>query len=90
MANTSSAKKQIRSQAKKYVYNLRVKRTFRETRKEVEEQISSKKLDNIQEALTSFYKAVDKAAKANAIHKNTASRYKSRLTIKVNKALAAK
>jgi small subunit ribosomal protein S20 len=45
--------------------------------------------DEVTQSLSSFYKAVDKAAKTNVIHKNAAARYKSRLTKLVNSKLTA-
>ncbi len=81
MANTSSAKKAIRSSAKKAVNNIEHRKAFRDARKQVTKNIGTAKTP---ELLQSFYKQVDKAAKTNAISKNAAARYKSRLTKLVN------
>lgn len=83
MANTSSAKKAIRSQAKKSAKNLRHKQAFRDARKEVLKNAGSKELNTF---VAKFQKEVDKAAKVGAISKNAASRYKSRLQTKLNSA----
>jgi ribosomal protein S20 len=80
MANTSSAKKAIRSQKKKTTTNLRLRAAFREARKTLDSP----------EKLSMVYKQLDKAAKKHAIHPKTAARYKSRLTRKVNKPAKAK
>lgn len=77
MANTSSAKKAIRSSARKNVINLRVKRSYKEAKKDLEKSITEK--GDSKKLLAVVYKKIDKAAKLNVIHKNTASRYKSRL-----------
>lgn len=78
MANTSSAKKAIRSSERKKIINLRTKRAFKEASKAVGAKGSSA------DALTKAFKAIDKAAKANVIHRNTAARYKSKLAKKAN------
>jgi ribosomal protein S20 len=90
MANTKSAKKAIRRQGRQYVKNLRRNRTYREARKEVLEAVSAGNQKLTNEKLNSFYKAVDKAAKAGGpLHKNTAARYKANLTNRVNTAFAS-
>ena len=72
MAITSSAKKAIRASAKKRVFNLRRKDATSGATKAFMKSPSLATLD-------AAYKAIDKAAKSNVIHKNTASRKKSRL-----------
>jgi small subunit ribosomal protein S20 len=79
MANTSSAKKAIRVTARKTVINLRTRRAFKEARKAVLKAIAEKDKKTAQSLLPSAYKAIDKAAKANVLHKNTAGRYKAGL-----------
>jgi small subunit ribosomal protein S20 len=86
MANTSSAKKAIRQQAKKTIKNLRRKRDFRDSRREVLKAVEAGDLKLAQTSLQDFYQKVDKAAKHNGpLHENTAARYKARLTQVVNK-----
>lgn len=80
MANTKSAKKQVRAQAKKAVYNQTRRDAFRDARKVVKKALAKGDSESAQAALSGFYKAVDKAAKSKTIHKNAAARYKSRLT----------
>ena len=79
MPNLKAAKKAIKSDAKKYVQNLRAKRTMKDLEKEVR---STSSVDS----LSAAYKAIDKAAKIGVIKKNTASRKKSRLSKVVAKA----
>lgn len=83
MANTKSAQKAIRSQAKKAANNAQKRKTFKDERKEVLKMIAQGDTSKASEKLSSFYKAVDKAAKNNAISKNAAARYKSRLVAKL-------
>ncbi len=89
MANTSSAKKQIRAQARKQVMNKARSHAFRDSRKEVKLALANGDKAEVEKALTAFYKSVDKASKAHTVHANTAARYKSRLTKLVNQTLAA-
>ncbi len=85
MPNIKSAAKAMRSSARKRVYNLRTKDKFKSAIKTVKEALNSKSADEALKALTAAYAALDKAAKKNVIHKNTASRKKSRLAKAINK-----
>ena len=84
MANTSSAKKAIRVAARKTVYNLRHKRAYKDARKDVMDAVAAKKKDEAIALLPKAYKEIDKASKTKVLHKNTAARYKSSLSKKVN------
>jgi len=84
MANTSSAKKAIRVAARKTVINLRHRRAYKDARKDVMQAVEAKKKDEATSLLPKAYKEIDKAAKTRVLHKNTAARYKSNLTQKVN------
>ncbi len=79
MANTASAKKEIRAQRRKTQKNLKHKRAFRAAKKEVDKAIESGKKTKVDTAVQKYYKTIDKASKVDALHKNTAARYKSRL-----------
>jgi small subunit ribosomal protein S20 len=79
MANTRSAKKAIRSQARKRLYNLKRLTEFRQVRKLIKKAIENKNLEEANKLLPLAYKKIDKAAKTRAISKNAANRYKSRL-----------
>jgi small subunit ribosomal protein S20 len=79
MANTKSAKKAIRVTERKTVINLRIKRAYKEARKNVQKAISNKDVAKAVELLPLAYKQIDKASKKHVIHKNTAARYKSSL-----------
>jgi small subunit ribosomal protein S20 len=80
-----AAKKAMRADAKKAVFNLRRKRTMKTAEKKIGEFILHKKTKEAQEALPKTYKAIDKAAKRGLIKKNTASRKKSRLAQAIKK-----
>jgi small subunit ribosomal protein S20 len=87
MANTSSAKKAIRTQEKRTVKNLRRKRDFRDSKKKVLKAVETGDSKAATGALLEFNKKIDKATKT-FLHKNTAARQKSRLAKQVSAALA--
>lgn len=79
MAITSSAKRAIRTSARKRVYNVRRLDTMRESIKDVKKMVIAKKFTEAEKELSAVYKAIDKAAKRGVIKKNTAARKKSRI-----------
>jgi small subunit ribosomal protein S20 len=85
MALIKAAKKSIRSDAKKRVLNLQVKRAMKASVKNVKDLIVQKKAKEAQAALPEAYKKIDKAMKKGIIKKNTASRKKSRLSKAIKK-----
>ena len=85
MAITSSAKKAARASIKKMVFNVRTKRDFENEIKDIQKLVKEGKMKEAEKALPVAYKAIDKAMKRDYIKKNTAARYKSRLTLFVNK-----
>jgi len=80
MPITKAAKKALRQSQRRKARNLRPKRKMRALVKQVRALASNEKKDEAQKLLPQTYKALDKAAKAGLIKKNTASRRKSRLT----------
>lgn len=85
MANTSSAKKALRVSARRKVVNSKNTLSFRVAKKEVLKAVESGKTAKAKKLLVDAYSKLDIAAKKGTLHKNTASRYKSRLAIQVNK-----
>lgn len=77
MANTSSAKKANRAEARRRVFNLRRSKAMRDAVKEVHKTANAQNLSKAQQA-------IDKALKRGIIKKNTAARIKSRLSKKVS------
>lgn len=85
MANTHSAKKGLRSSLRKRAINDKRRRTMKEAIKVVRKSATQGDVATAEKELPKAYKAIDKAAKS-FLHKNTAARYKSRLTQFVKKA----
>ncbi len=87
MPNTKSAKKALRKSLRRRERNLKFKNWARKVIKRI------KKAETPEEAaqlLPTLYKALDKMAVRNIIHKNKAARLKSRLTRLVQERMAAK
>ena len=90
MANIESAKKRMRSDAKKAEQNATRIGALATYEKSLDKAIAAGELEKAQELLKVCFAKVDKAAKCGVVKKETAARKKSRLTLRVNKALAAK
>ncbi len=88
MPITKSAKKALRQSKRRNLENLAFKRKFKLAVKEFRKEIGAKSLEKAKNLLSTVYQAVDKASKKGVIKKNTASRYKSRLTQLLNKSMA--
>lgn len=85
MANTSSAKKALRVSARRKIVNSKNTLNFRVAKKEVLKAVVAGKPAKAKKLLVEAYSKLDIAAKKGTLHKNTASRYKSRLATQVNK-----
>jgi small subunit ribosomal protein S20 len=90
MANIKSSKKSIRQTKTRTLRNQATKSRIRTFRKRVLEAIDKGDLTLANKELSLFAAVADKAAKKNVIHKNKASRLKSRVALRINKAQAAK
>ena len=84
MPNIKSAAKAMRQSIKRRLQNLKTKDKFKNAVKQVKQFVAAGSKKDAMEAMKEVMSALDKAAKKHVIHKNTASRRKSRLA----KALA--
>lgn len=84
MPITKSAKKALRQSKRREVQNTVRKTAYKTAVKEFRKLVVAKNTSDAKAKLAAAMKALDKAAKTNAIKKNKASRLKSRL----QKALA--
>jgi small subunit ribosomal protein S20 len=87
MANTYSALKRMRSMARRTKVNRARKTRFRHQIRIFRRLLESKDAQAARAALPQTFSAIDRATKWGIIKKNTAARYKSRLTLRL-KALA--
>ncbi len=78
-----STKKRLRQSKKRRKRNLTKKAAYKRVVKQINAKISAGDKKGASALLPELAKAADKAAKSNSIHKNKASRIKSRLTRKV-------
>ncbi len=88
MANNKQAKKRIRQDAKRTERNDSKRRNISYLLRQVKKAIESSDKEKATELFTKYQKAVDKATKT-FLHKNTASRRKSRLMKKINAIIKA-
>lgn len=86
MANTSSSEKSIRQTRTRTKRNRAKKTRIRTLRKSALAAVAAGDAAAAQKAYDKFASAADKAAKGNTIHKNTASRLKSRMAARLKTA----
>ena len=84
MAHSLSAKKRIRQNVKHRARNRWRKVQYRTAIKQFNETVLHGSVDQAESQLKGLYKMLDQVAAAGTIHRNTASRYKSRLTTRLN------
>ncbi len=83
-----SAKKRVRTSAKKAEQNKKWKKGMKLAIKDYKKLIEGNpSQEEAEESLAYAYKMIDKAVKNNIIHENNAARKKSRLTRMLNEKL---
>ncbi len=85
MPTKKAAIKHLKQTKKQTGRNKSVKTTLRSAIKQARKLITAKDKAKATEAVAKAIKLIDKAAQNKVIKKNTASRYKSRLTTALNK-----
>ena len=88
MAHSLSAKKRIRQNVKRRALNRWRNTTYRTAIKDYRELILHGTNEEAEAKLKEIYKILDQTASTPAMHKNTAARYKSRLSAQLNKKRA--
>ena len=89
MAHSLSAKKRVRQAAKRRVINRARKSMVKTQMKHLDAAINAGDTDKAKDQLKALTKKLDQFSTTSTLHKNTAARIKSRMTLRVN-ALAAK
>jgi small subunit ribosomal protein S20 len=84
LAHSKSAKKRIVVAEKNRERNQSIKSRVKTMSKKVLAAVETKDTENSDAALSVAYKELDRAVSKGIIKKNTASRKKSRLAVKVN------
>ena len=80
MANHKSAEKRVRQNEKRNAINRSNRSKLRTQVKKLRAAVASSDKDLSNELLSPTVSTIDKAVNKGIIHKNTAARYKSRLT----------
>ncbi len=86
---TKSALKANRQNIKRREHNRQYRSRLRTALKAIRASLDDKDLDAVKAAFGKTVSIVDKMATKGIIHTNTASRYKSRLTLRLKKASAS-
>jgi small subunit ribosomal protein S20 len=89
MANTVSALKRVRITERRTAINRSRKSRLRHQIRAMRRFIDRKDVEGAAKTLPATFSLVDRAAKWGIIKKNTAARYKSRLTLRLRKLTAA-
>ena len=84
MPNIKSAKKRMRSNAKKANVNTLITSSMRTAVKNFEKEVKAGNKDNASNNLNIAIQRIDKAMSSGKVHKNKAARLKSRLTKAMN------
>lgn len=84
MPHTQSAKKRLKQNHERRLRNRAVISDLRTSVKKLLKSVKDGSVDEAKEQLKVVYKKLDKCALRRYLHPNTAHRYKSRLTKRVN------
>ncbi|MCK4815806.1 30S ribosomal protein S20 [bacterium] len=79
MPQRRTAKKDLRQNKKRQQRNLEAKQSVKQAIKKLRKAVDSKDASTREKALAEVYKILDKTASKKIIHRNKASRKKSRL-----------
>ena len=84
MPNIKSAKKRMRSNARKAEVNTLVYSSMKTAVKKFEKEVKAEKKEQASNNLNIALQRIDKAKNSGLVHKNKAARLKSRLTKMLN------
>lgn len=85
MPQRKCAVKSLRADKKRRLRNIRLKEDLKKTLKNIQSLLAAKKVEEAKKALKTASSKLDKAVSKGILSKNTASRKKSRLAIRLNK-----
>jgi len=89
VAHSTSAKKRVRQNITRRLRNTRRSKDLKEAIKAFEAAVAGRDAKKAAEQLKLVYKKLDRVSAKGTIHKNAASRKKSRLAMRMNKAFAS-
>lgn len=79
MANTRSAAKQARGSVRRRAVNTTVKKAVKTSEKAIRTLVKAGNKEEASKLFAKFQSEIDRAAKKSVVHKNKASRQKSRV-----------
>ena len=85
MPRRSTSARTDRASQRKHLRNLKVKVELKKTLKKFQSLLTAKNTEEAKPLLKKAFSQLDKAAKKGIIHPNTASRKKSRLSLRLRK-----
>jgi small subunit ribosomal protein S20 len=88
MPNIKSAKKRMRQNEIRRARNRQRRSQMRTEIKKFRQLLSEQKTEEARELLKDVYAVIDRSAQKGIIHSNTAARYKSRLTKRLNESIS--
>ncbi|MBP9828158.1 30S ribosomal protein S20 [Patescibacteria group bacterium] len=88
MPNLKNAKKALRQSERRAERNMQAKGTLDFMRRSFRKLLDDKKVDEAAKLLKDMNQALDKAVAKGVLKRNTASRLKSRATLRINKVSA--
>ena len=88
MPNIKSAKKRVIVNTKKAEENKSIRSQVKTAISKVDALIKEKKFDEAKVALSNAYKVIDTACTKNVLHANNAANKKSKLALRLEKAIA--
>lgn len=90
MANHYSALKRVSQTRKRTTVNRLNKGVLRSSLRNLRQMLAAKDPEKARQQISQTLSRIDKAVQKGILHKNTAGRLKSRLTVRVNALAAAK
>jgi small subunit ribosomal protein S20 len=90
MANHKSAEKRIRQNEKRRLVNRQNRSAMRTEIKKLRSALALGDIATAQQVLPAIVSVIDRSVQKGVLHRNAAARYKSRLTIRVSQAAAAR
>lgn len=88
MPHSAQARKRVRQSEKQRIRNKSVRNEIKTLTKRLQEKVTASDAAGAQDLFRTVISKLDKAAKNHVYHKNMAARYKSRMTLLVNRLAA--
>ena len=84
MPNIKSSERSVKTDAERRARNFAVRSTIKTVSRKVLESVTAGNSDEAKALMVKASRTIDKAAAKGVVHKNSAARKKSRLTLKIN------